>query len=128
MLGVGGLGEDDFAGLDVPAENHLGVGLARLLRDAGNCGVAHEAHAGTKGQRLAGLDPQRSTILRTFLGQIPLMVYRDWVEGGKTIPLTEVADLAVALTCHGTEGYLEATGAREGDLPTSQLDHGWVRQ
>ena len=61
--------------------------------------------------RLAGLDEQRSDILHHFLGETPLMVYRLWVEGGKRIPLTEAADLAVALTCKGMDGYLDATGA-----------------
>ncbi len=67
---------------------------------------------GAAGQRLAGLDECRSDILRRFLGETPLMVYRLWVEGGKRIPLAEVADLAVALTCRGMDGYLEAASVR----------------
>lgn len=70
------------------------------------------AQTGTAGERLAGLDVYRSDILRNFLGETPLRVYRLWVEGGKHIPLTEAADLAVALTCKGMDGYLKATGAR----------------
>ena len=70
-----------------------------------------EERAGVRSVRLAGLDEQRSDILHNFLGETPLMVYRLWVEGGKRIPLTEAADLAVALTCKGMDGYLDATGA-----------------
>jgi AcrR family transcriptional regulator len=73
-----------------------------------------EERAGVRNEPLAGLDAQRSDVLHRFLGETPLMVYRLWVEGGKQIPLTEAADLAVALTCKGMDGYLEATGARRG--------------
>lgn len=69
-----------------------------------------ERHAGVRDESLAGLDEQRSNVLRHFLGETPLMVYRLWVEGGKKIPLTEATNLAVALTCRGMDGYLEATG------------------
>jgi len=71
-----------------------------------------EERAGVKGIPLAGLDARRSDMLQHFLGETPLMVYRLWVEDGKQIPLTEAADLAVALTCKGMEGYLDATGAK----------------
>lgn len=73
-----------------------------------------EERAGVRDEPLAGLDAQRSNILHRFLGETPLMVYRLWVEGGKQIPLTEAADLAVALTCKGMDGYLAATGALRG--------------
>ena len=34
-------------------------------------------------------------------------VYRQWIEDGKIIPLEDLIDLAIALICNGTNGFLE---------------------
>ena len=49
-------------------------------------------------------DPARSALM-AFVRESTLAVYRQWIADGKRLSAAEVADLAVALVCHGTEGY-----------------------
>ena len=53
-------------------------------------------------------DPGRSVLI-AFVRESTLAVYRQWIADGKRLTPTEVADLAVALVCRGTEGYNNAS-------------------
>ena len=51
----------------------------------------------------APTDPERS-LLMAFVVESTLVIYRQWVEDGKLIPIGKVADIAVGLVCHGALG------------------------
>lgn len=45
-------------------------------------------------------------LLMEYINSVTIGLYRQWVSGGKTIPLKEIIRLSNSLLCHGTEGFL----------------------
>ena len=53
-----------------------------------------------------GLSPELWHLYYAYQSSAVLAMYRTWVEGGKTMPVEQLADHAVHLICTGSEGWL----------------------
>ena len=58
----------------------------------------------------ANSDPAHSVLI-AYVRESTLSIYRQWVADGKRLPPGEIADLAVALVCRGTDGYARGKDA-----------------
>lgn len=56
---------------------------------------------------LDGLDNQKRAIILAYVATVSTTVYRQWIAGGKTMPLDDIIDLTCALLSGGVNAVLE---------------------
>lgn len=63
-----------------------------------------------RSKRFNSLDPQRQNILIDFINTSTAGIYRQWVLGGKAIPLEEIIAITNRLLCGGVDGFFQTEG------------------
>ena len=67
-----------------------------------------EDNTWNKSPYIQKLLPLKRSLITRYVNVATIELYRQWVEDGKKIPLDEMIEMATALICKGTEGFVKS--------------------